>query len=411
MTGLVRHRVVVLTLALALPGVTTAAAQVSPRAPLTLQDAVDHALAGNPAIAAARLHRTVTTAGVDLARERPNPELSAEFTRETPREAIGVAWPLELAGKRDKRVGVGEAEVRIGDAELAAVVAEVRAGVRRSYYDVLVADARFDVLVELRDLSRRARDAARARFDAGDTPRLEVLQADLAVGAVENEAAAAEGLARGARSRLNALLGGPVDADVHLAGPLFVDAPVATGRALDLARAGSAELALLDRRIEQQRARVALASALRTPDLVPSASFTHGAFPEFDYGWRAGVAITLPVLTTHQAGVRVEQAGLDELVATRRAVDGRIAGEVAAAAAEAEAGRTAYLRYRDVILPQAQEVEQLAQDSYRLGQTGMAALLQAIQAARDLRLRSLDAVAQYQGALADLERAIGAPLP
>ena len=69
------------------------------------------------------------------------------------------------------------------------------------------------------------------------------------------------------------------------------------------------------------------------------------------------------------------------------------------------------MRYRDVILPQAQQVEQLAQDSYQLGQTGIAALLQALQASRDVRLRSLDAISQFQTALADLERAIGAPLP
>jgi outer membrane protein TolC len=55
-------------------------------------------------------------------------------------------------------------------------------------------------------------------------------------------------------------------------------------------------------------------------------------------------------------------------------------------------------------------VEQLAQDSYQLGQTGLTALLQALQASRDVRLRALDAVSRYQAAVADLERAIGAPL-
>jgi len=69
------------------------------------------------------------------------------------------------------------------------------------------------------------------------------------------------------------------------------------------------------------------------------------------------------------------------------------------------------VRYRDVILPQAQQVEQLAQDSYQLGQTGIAALLQAFQTSREVRLRSLDAISQFQTTLAELERAIGAPLP
>jgi len=400
---------VALTLAL-LPG-APAAAQPGLGDALTLQRALDQALSKNPTIAAARLHRAVTVAGLDVLRERPNPETTLELTRETPRQAVGVAWPLELGGKRSKRVAVGEATIRSGEAELTVTIAEIRSDVRRAYSDVLVTAARLAVLLELQDLSRRARDTAQARFDAGDAPRLEVLQADLAVGAAENEAAATEGAARAARTRLNALLGEPLDADLRLADPLFTDAAMPAGAALDLARSSSSELRLLDRRIEEQRARVELANALRTPDVVPSASLTHDSQPEFDYGWRAGVAIVLPVLSTHKAGVRVEQATLDELTATRQAVETRIAGDVTAAAAAADAGRAAYIRYRDAILPQAEQVEQLAQDSYRLGQTGIAALLQSLQAARDLRLRSIDAAAQLRGAVADLERAIGAPLP
>src|SRR6185503_17804816 len=121
--------------------------------------------------------------------------------------------------------------------------------------------------------------------------------------------------------------------------------------------------------------------------------------------------VTLPIFTSHKAGVLVEQTTLDQLMASRQAALLRIAGEVTAAGVAAEAQRQTYLRYRDLILPQVQQVEQLAQDSYQLGRTGIVALLQALQASRDMRLRSLDAVAQFQAALADLERATGVPLP
>ena len=187
--------------------------------------------------------------------------------------------------------------------------------------------------------------------------------------------------------------------------------PVVTSAVLELARTGSTELAVLDRRIDEQRARLALAEALRMPDVVPTATLTHDAQPEFTYGWRAGVAVTLPIFTSHKAGVPVEQATLDQLAAEQEATLRRIDGDVTAAAATAEAQRLAYVRYRDVILPQAEEVEQLAQDSYQLGQTGIAALLQAFQTSRDVRLRSLDAGSQFETTLAELERAIGAPLP
>ncbi len=392
-------------------GLAASAAAQPPGPSVTLQAAVERALAANPTIVAARLRGAVDAAGLDVARERLNPEASVEIEKETPKQSFGLAVPLELGGKRAKRIAVGDATILAGQAEVAATIAEVRNEVRRAYFDVLIANARLDVLRELRDLSQRARDAAQARFDAGDVPRLEVLQAELARAAAENEATAAEGAVTAARARFNAVLGQPLDTNQTLSTPIDTGGPVVSSAVLELAQSASTELTLLDRQIDEQRARLTLAQAMRVPDLTPTATVTHDAAPEFDYGWRAGVAITVPLFTRHAAGVRVEQATLDQLVAERTAALARITGDVSAAAASAEAQRQAYLQYRDQILPQAQQVETLAQDSYQLGQTGIAALLQSLQATRDIRLRSLDAVSQFQTALADLERAIGAPLP
>jgi cobalt-zinc-cadmium efflux system outer membrane protein len=117
------------------------------------------------------------------------------------------------------------------------------------------------------------------------------------------------------------------------------------------------------------------------------------------------------LFSSHRAGVLVEEAALTQLAREREATLARITGDVTAASAIADAQRVQYGRYRDEILPQALEVERLAEESYRLGQTGIVSLLQALQASRDARLRSLQAAESLQGALADLERAIGAPLP
>ena len=388
-----------------------AAAQTAAAGSLTLQAAIDRAMAANATLAAARLRGPINLANLAVARERLNPEGSFELEKETPKEAYGVAVPLELGGKRAKRIAVGEATVRAGEAELAGTVAQVRNDVRRAYFGQLLAEGRLMLLREQRDLSMRARDAAQARFDAGSSPRLEVMQAQLALAAAENEAAAAEGTASAARAALNALLAQPLDTPTTLSTNVDTGEPLGTPAALMLAQMGSTELLSLDRQIEAQRARIALAEALRLPDLTPTFTLTHRAEPDFTYGWRAGAAVTLPLFTTHRAGVLVEQTTLDQLTAQRQATLLRIQGDVTAASLRAQAQRQLFVRYRDEIIPQAQQVEQLAQDAYQLGQTGIAALLQALQATRDVRLRSLDAIDQFQTALTDLERAIGAPLP
>jgi cobalt-zinc-cadmium efflux system outer membrane protein len=396
-------------LALLLP--SRLAAQAASLDPLTLDRAVERALAAHPTIAAARFGRAVRLAGIAVAAERPNPEVTFEVEKETPKQSLGIAVPIELAGKREKRIAVEEAALEVDAAELQATIAQVRNDVRRGYFDTVVAEAKLMVLREVRDLAQRTRATAQTRFEQGDAPRLDVLQADLAFNTAEAEVSAAGGTASAARARLNALLGLPSAAAPALSTPFGASGAIDTSVMLDRARAASTELIVLDRRLDEQRAKVALAHALRVPDAVPTASLTHDAQPEFTYGWRAGVAITLPLFTTHKAGVALEDAALAQLAAQREATLFRISAEVTAAATSVEAQRQGYARYRDVVLPQARQVEELAQDSYRLGQTGLVALLQALQLSREVRLRSLDAVAQFQSGMAELERAIGAPLP
>lgn len=377
---------------------------------LTLEAAIERALAVNPTLVAARMTWPIHVAGLGVAGERPNPELSAEIEKETPKQSFAVALPLELGGKRGKRLAVAEATLRAADAEIASITAGVRNDVRRAYFDMLVAERRLVVLRELRDLSARARDTARTRFESGDVPRLEALQADLSFNTAMTEATSAEGAVRSATAKLDALLGFPPDVRQLLSTAIDAGSPIISSEMLQLAHRHNTGLAALDRRIAEQRARLDLSRVLRVPDVVAGAALTHDAEPEFTYGWRAALSVTVPLFTTHSAGVAVEQATLAQLVAERQAALTRIDADVSAAAASAEAERLAYARYRDSILPQAQQVEQLAQDSYQLGQTGLVALLQALQASRDIRLRALDAVSRYQSAVADLERAVGAPL-
>src|ERR1041384_6140861 len=166
---------------------TPASAQGGAAGSLTLQMAIERAMAANATIAAPRLRGPINIANLAVARERLNPEGSVELEKETPKEAYGVAVPLELGGKRQRRIDVAQATIRAGEAELAATVVQVRNDVRRAYFGQIVAEQRLMILREQRDISMRARDTAQARFDAGDAPRLEVMQAQLPLAAAGNE--------------------------------------------------------------------------------------------------------------------------------------------------------------------------------------------------------------------------------
>ena len=379
-------------------------------AALSLDEAMARALSANRVVLAARAARTADVAGIEAAKQRPNPELSVEAARETPHWAFGGTVPIEVSGKRQRRIDVANATLSATDADIALTAADVRADVRRAYYEAVAAIRRVAVMEELEGLATRARDAAQERFQAGAAPRLEALQAALALAQARNDVAAARGQLDASRANLNALLAYPVDAAPGLSDELEAGPLPALGAATQQALAGNAQLASLDRQIDVQRAKVGLAQAMRRPDPAVGGAFTYDAPGEFTYGWRFAAIVAVPVFTTGRPDVAVAEAGLTRAIADRDARAAQIAGDVASAVARAAAARQTVDRYRTEILPASLDVERLADESYRAGQTGLPAYLQTVQAARDARQRALQAALDYQMALADLERAMGAPL-
>src|SRR6187397_933179 len=121
----------------------------------TYAEAQQRALAANPAIVAAQARRAIGTAGVAVAGERLNPETRVEFDRDTPHQAYSFAVPLELGGKRGKRVAVAEAAALTAEAEINQLIVETRNSVRRAFFDRTIADARLAILNDLQSILTR----------------------------------------------------------------------------------------------------------------------------------------------------------------------------------------------------------------------------------------------------------------
>jgi cobalt-zinc-cadmium efflux system outer membrane protein len=377
---------------------------------LSLTDALARAESASPAAVAARTARPIDVAGIGVAGQRPNPEVAFEYDKETPHWSFTGTLPLEVSGKRQRRIDVANATLAVTDAETARITADLRADVRRAYFQTVAANRRIAVAQELEALATRARDAAQERFQTGAAPRLEALQASLALAQAQNDVTSARGEAAAARAELNALLAYPVDAAPTLADPLEAGPLPTLAAATQQTLAGNAELNVLQRRVDEARAKAGLARAMRRPDPSVSAALTYDAPGEFTVGWRLGAAVALPVFTTGRADVAVADATVARAEADRQARIAQVTGAVAAALARAAAARQALERYQNELLPASLQVEQMADESYRAGQTGLPAYLQTVQAARDVRQRALQAGLDYQLALAELERAMGTPL-
>ena len=378
--------------------------------PLTLEAAFARALAANRTIAAARLEAPVATAEQGVARERPNPDLTFEDDRETPRQSFTFTLPIELGGKRDKRVALATAGTARTEAEIASVVADVQNDVRRAYFELVAAERGVTLATDNEALWVRMHDAAGSRVAAGTAPQQEERQAQLSLLEAENDVTAARGEADARRAELNVLLGQPPDTPVAPADTLAPTPLPALDVLLTEARQNNVALTVFDRLIAEQTARRSLTNAMRRTDLTVGAAVTYLAMPEFHVGWRASAGITLPLFTTHAASVAVEDAELARLAAARDATAADLAAAVAAAYARAAAARERMVRYDTDILPVVLDVERMAQDAYSAGQRDLVNLITAQQNNRESRQRGLDAALDYQLALADLEHAMGSRL-
>lgn len=380
---------------------------------LSLTEALERAARQNLDLAAARARRAVAQAGLRVAGERPNPTAFFGALRDTPHESMFFDQPVEIGPRRGRRIEVARQESALTDADIAAVERQVRRSVRDAYFAMAHARGATARRTEALRLAERLQGIARARFEAGDIPQLEVTQAELEVARAQADLALAQQEEKVALSDLNALLNEPATTDWDLGDALTALPPALPLEDL-LARAGAsnAEIARASQEVKVQRSQTSLLRAERIPnlDLEFGADFNSPGPGGFRVGPRGQVSMELPVFRRNQGevaqSIASERAIEGRLAAVRRAVDAR----VESAYFDLEARRTQAQIYRDTLLPSSQRLEEMAEESYRAGKANILTVLGAQRDVQQVERDYLDSLQAVHSAFAQLEEAVGAPL-
>src|SRR5207247_624265 len=112
-------------------------AQPAPLTPLTYQTALDLALARSLTLQAARHQRAIREAAVRAARQIPNPDVTLEVTRDTPHEMFSVDVPVEIGGRRGRRVDLAKQELTLADVDVRTAQRVVRKSLRQGFYTLV----------------------------------------------------------------------------------------------------------------------------------------------------------------------------------------------------------------------------------------------------------------------------------
>ena len=386
------------------------AAQQEPQK-LTLAQALDMANRQNLDLIAARAQRAVAAAGVRIAGQRPNPTGNFTALRDDPHEGWWFDIPLELGSKRGRRIDLARAQGVLTDDDVAALERLTRQNVRDAFFGLALARGVTTAKNDAVNLAKRLRDIAQQRYETGDVPQLEVFQADLVLSQAQADYQVAQQDEKVALSVLDALLNEPPATNWDLITPLEeLPAEPALNDLLTRAANSNYDLQRITQQEKIEQSQRALYQAERIPNLTVSLGMDYNSPHNFRYGPRSQVSMEVPIFMRYQGEIAQSDASLlaleDQATATRRAVE----GHVESAFLQLDSREAQARLYKDSLMPAADKLEGMAEESYKAGKANILSVLDAqknVQAVREQYLQSLLAVQQ---AFAQLEATVGTPL-
>tara|TARA_R110001583_G_C5669315_1_gene410564 strand:- start:10179 stop:11498 length:1320 start_codon:yes stop_codon:yes gene_type:complete len=389
---------------------STLTSEVRLRRPdLTLTEAIERAMASNPALAAQRREVAARQGERVQAGLLPNPSLSMllEDTRSATRTTtIQIDQRIELGGKRSARVDVAAGSVNAADADLAARTLVVRSEVAAAFYAVLAGQERVALTDELVVLAGRALNAATKRVAAGKAAPLEASRAKIAEASARIEQSQAQTALAVQRRRLAATWVGSDDDFGRVTGQTVTGAVAMPWPQL-LSRLEQAPQMLSARHaLERSQSAVVLERAKRTPDLTVSL----GNIRAEEVGRNQaliGLSIDIPLFDRNQGNI---------IAATQRA--GVAADEVDALRAKLQADLFEAYQHLQVaqqsattleadVVPAALSAFRAAVIGFELGKFSFLDVLDAQRSLSQARSRYIETLAEVSRAVTQIERVIG----
>jgi cobalt-zinc-cadmium efflux system outer membrane protein len=376
-------------------------------------------LAGRQRIAAAR--GDLLQAGL-----RPNPMVDVSGMREAagPMNSfmVGGSLPLELYHRRDRRVEVAEAEVRVAELEQAERERRLRQDVELAFGEILAALRNLQFTNELLALNREALQLTQARADQGAAPTLDADLLRVEVNRIDALRLDLEARLGVAVLELKSLAGLPPEETLRLRGSLETEPP-AIAQEEAVARALETRPDVLAARAMEAAAaaRLKQAETEGRPDATVSANYqrsdsgfdvngftstgqlrrVQGIFHLFT----VGVSVSWPVRNRNQGAVAAAAAELEAARRRREYAELIARREVAAAfLARAKAAESLDV-YRQGVRGQAQQNLAVIRRVYELGRSQLLDVIGEQRRFIDVELGYTEALNRHYQAAARLRAA------
>jgi outer membrane protein TolC len=379
-----------------------------------LQKLVDEALAHNPQLRAAQQLERAAGARPIQAGSRPGPTVGVFYQNDgvapslgrEPMTMLGLSAGQEIPypGKLGRRRAVAEADARLAAFDVERARLSLVAGLKRAYYDLVLARGLADLALQHRKVWDEVRETARAQYASTLGSQQDLVRAQLEATRVLALHAQHHAQARARVAEINGLIGRPLDTPIEAPATLTLTIETRTpAEILTWAEAASPEIKAAQAAVARDERAVELARLGSKPDFnVQGALVNRGGLPPM---WQAGASVMLPsrarargALAEAEARLAADKAALDSVrLRLHSAVEQRLA--FLAAAEEIEA------TYREGLLRQGDVAVESAAAAYAAGQGSQLGVLSAAAAVLEDRTDYLRVVAAHETERARLEEA------
>jgi outer membrane protein, heavy metal efflux system len=318
-------------------------------------------------------------------------------------------------GKRAARSEVANRQIAEAESQVDVVRREISLRVRKAYYDLLRSADEHRLHDKQMQLAKQALDSATVKYTVGRVPQQDVLKAQIATTRLAEHLVMLDEQQESARAELNSLMGRDPAARLEVIGHYGERRTLPSLLELkQIALAHRPELKSMAASTDVAESQIALARKAYTPDVTVAGGYMlMPAGSEFRNNYMAEVTVSLPWLNRRKHDSEIREAETTaEVMRSQEATEQNAAFlEIQEALIRARAAERRVGLYRDTLKPQAEAALKSATVAYQHDRTDFLNLIDSQNMLLDVETSYFTAAADFDARIAELESAIGAPLP
>jgi len=385
---------------------------------LSLQTALQRALAANPRLTAAERDVGIASGQRIQAGALINPEVSYELDNSfgsrayrgtrSAESTLQISQLFELFGKREARIAVGQAGVDTAEIQRKAIRLEVLSETAVAYLSVLGAQRRIQILDEQVAQIDRITPLLQRRVDAGASSQAETGRAEVASSLVKADRERVRSLLASARRELAVLMGDTTAKFSTVSGRLDATGRPPSFSAVVAAIDANPQLVRWTAVYAQRNAELLQARLRPYPDLRVGAGWRH--YNETaDNAVRLSISAAIPVFDQNQGNILSAQETLAKTRAEREANRNALI-VIAGRAYDSLQGALRELAIlRETAIPKSRQASDAILEGYGQGRFSLLEVLDAQSSVAQARLREQEAQQNFHIAVATIEGLVGNP--